>query len=71
MKTPQHGYTLGSVSGYQRNIVWRNTNQLLGTEGYDGIKTGTTGAAGCCLVSTGERSGRRIVTVVLGAARAA
>jgi len=67
VKTPQHGCTLGSVSGYRRNIVWRNTNQLLGTEGYDGIKTGTTGAAGCCLVSTGERSGRRIVVVVLGA----
>ena len=67
VKTPQHGCTLGSVSGYQRNIVWRNTNQLLAIEGYDGIKTGTTGAAGCCLVSTGERSGRRIVVVVLGA----
>lgn len=67
VKTPQHGGSLGSVSGYQRNIVWRNTNQLLGIEGYDGIKTGTTGAAGCCLVSTGERSGRRLVTVVLGA----
>lgn len=67
VKTPQRGCTLGSVSGYQRNIVWRNTNQLLAIEGYDGIKTGTTGAAGCCLVSTGERSGRRIVVVVLGA----
>jgi D-alanyl-D-alanine carboxypeptidase (penicillin-binding protein 5/6) len=40
---------------------------LLHTEGYDGIKTGTTNAAGACLVSTGERDGRRIVVVVLGA----
>jgi len=65
--TPQYGTTLGSVSGYQRNIVWRSTNQLLRIEGYDGIKTGTTGAAGNCLVSTGERDGRRLFVVVLGA----
>jgi D-alanyl-D-alanine carboxypeptidase (penicillin-binding protein 5/6) len=66
VSTPRHGYTLDSVSGYRRNIVWNNTNQLLRTEGYDGIKTGTTGAAGACLVSTGERDGRRLVVVVLG-----
>ena len=53
--TPQHGSTVDSVTGYKRNIVWKNTNQLLKTEGYDGIKTGTTGAAGSCLVSTAER----------------
>lgn len=64
--TPQYGTTLGSVSGYQRNIVWRSTNQLLATEGYDGVKTGTTGAAGNCLVSTGQRNGRRLFVVVLG-----
>ena len=63
MATPQHGYTLDSVTGYQRNIEWKNTNQLLRTEGYDGIKTGTTGAAGSCLVSTGERDGRRLIVV--------
>lgn len=67
VKTAKHGYTLDSVAGYRRNIVWRNTNQLLGTEGYDGIKTGTTNAAGNCIVSTGERSGRRLIVVVLGA----
>jgi D-alanyl-D-alanine carboxypeptidase (penicillin-binding protein 5/6) len=39
----------------------------LRTEGYDGIKTGTTNAAGACLVSTGERKERRIMVVVLGA----
>jgi D-alanyl-D-alanine carboxypeptidase (penicillin-binding protein 5/6) len=65
--TPRHGYKLDSVAGYQRNIEWKNTNQLLKTEGYDGIKTGTTGAAGNCIVSTGERDGRRLLVVVLGA----
>jgi D-alanyl-D-alanine carboxypeptidase (penicillin-binding protein 5/6) len=65
--TPQHGCTVDSVTGYQRNIVWRNTNQLLRTEGYDGIKTGTTNAAGSCLVSTAERDGHRLIIAVLGA----
>jgi D-alanyl-D-alanine carboxypeptidase (penicillin-binding protein 5/6) len=67
VSTPQHGATVDSVSGYRRNVVWRNTNQLLRTTGYDGIKTGTTGAAGNCLVSTAERDGRRLIVVVLGA----
>ncbi|MCI0332274.1 MAG: serine hydrolase [Planctomycetes bacterium] len=66
VSTPQHGYTVDSATGYKRNIVWRNTNQLLRTEGYDGIKTGTTGAAGSCLVSTGERDGHRLIIAVLG-----
>jgi D-alanyl-D-alanine carboxypeptidase (penicillin-binding protein 5/6) len=66
VSTPQHGYTVDSVTGYQRNVVWKNTNQLLGTEGYDGIKTGTTGAAGSCLVSTAERDGHRLIIAVLG-----
>ncbi len=67
VKTAKHGYTLDSVAGYQRNIEWKNTNQLLRTEGYDGIKTGTTNAAGNCIVSTGERNGKRLIIVVLGA----
>jgi serine-type D-Ala-D-Ala carboxypeptidase (penicillin-binding protein 5/6) len=66
VSTPQHGYTLDSETGYKRNIVWNNTNQLLRISGYDGIKTGTTGAAGNCVVSTGERGGRRLIVVVLG-----
>jgi D-alanyl-D-alanine carboxypeptidase (penicillin-binding protein 5/6) len=66
VSTPQHGTTVDSLSGYKRNVVWRNTNQLLKIEGYDGIKTGTTGAAGNCLVSTAERGGRRLIVVVLG-----
>jgi serine-type D-Ala-D-Ala carboxypeptidase (penicillin-binding protein 5/6) len=67
VSTPQHGAKLDSVSGYQRNIVWKSTNQLLRIKGYDGIKTGTTGAAGACLVSSAERDGRRLIVVVLGA----
>lgn len=65
--TPQRGTTVDSVSGYKRNVLWKTTNQLLKTDGYDGIKTGTTGAAGSCLVSTGTRDGKRLIIVVLGA----
>lgn len=67
VSTPQRGATVDSVSGYQRNVLWKNTNQLLRRQGYLGIKTGTTGAAGNCLVSCGERDGRKLIVVVLGA----
>jgi D-alanyl-D-alanine carboxypeptidase (penicillin-binding protein 5/6) len=66
VSTPRHGYTLDSITGYKRNIEWRNTNQLLKIEGYDGIKTGTTGAAGSCIVSTAESGGLRLIVSVLG-----
>jgi len=41
---------------------------LLKIEGYDGVKTGTTNAAGCCLVSRGNRDGKQLILVVLGSA---
>ncbi len=59
------------ASGYEREVLWRNTNNLLGIEGYLGVKTGTTGAAGACLVSCSERDGKRLMVVVLGAAASA
>lgn len=44
-----------------------NTNELLGAyPGVDGVKTGYTGKAGRCLVSTAQKDGMRIVAVVLG-----
>ena len=66
--TRQHGTTVAGAAGYRRNVLWKNTNELLGTEGYDGIKTGTTDQAGACLVSTATRDGRRLFVVVLGSA---
>ncbi len=64
--TRQHGSKVTGESGYERNVVWKNTNKLLGIEGYSGVKTGTTTAAGACLVSWGERDGRELIVVVLG-----
>lgn len=52
--------------GYSRNIVWETTNQLLQMEGYSGIKTGTTRAAGACLAACGSRGDRELIVVVLG-----
>ena len=67
----QHGCRLTSEAGYERNIKWENTNQLLPIEGYTGIKTGTTDAAGACLVSSGVRGDRELIIVVLGSAASA
>ena len=64
--TPRRGCTVESTAGYRRNVLWKNTNRLLGIEGYHGIKTGTTNAAGACLVSYGSRSDQNLIVVVLG-----
>ena len=44
----------------------RNTNRLLlAYDWVDGVKTGTTSAAGNCLVASGTRDGMRLIAVVL------
>ena len=65
--TRRRGASLVDASGLARNIIWTNTNRLLDTEGYDGVKTGTTTAAGACLVASGHRGDDRLVVVILGA----
>jgi D-alanyl-D-alanine carboxypeptidase (penicillin-binding protein 5/6) len=69
--TRHHNCTVQGESGYQRTIAWSNTNQLLDIEGFEGIKTGTTEAAGSCLVACGARGNQRWIVVVLGAASGA
>ena len=66
--TSQYGCRVTGTGGYKRNVKWENTNQLLDIEGYRGVKTGTTDAAGACLVSVGARKERELIVVVLGAA---
>lgn len=63
----QHGCEVTGPGGYKRNLKWENTNRLLGIEGYTGLKTGTTDAAGACLVSSSQREGRELIVVVLNA----
>ena len=65
--------------GKEQRYLLRNTNELLGTNGIDGVKTGQTARAGQCLVLTSTRESqvvqegqgtrvfpRRIVVVLLG-----
>ena len=68
VSTRQFACAVGSELGYHRNVIWRNTNQLLDIEGYDGVKTGTTDAAGACLVASGTREGKKRVIIILGSA---
>jgi D-alanyl-D-alanine carboxypeptidase (penicillin-binding protein 5/6) len=50
----------------KRAITWINTNRMLGTEGFHGVKTGTTTAAGSCLVSSAQRGGDHLILALLG-----
>ena len=67
VSTPRHAYSIVDAKGQRRDGVWTNTNRLLDTEGYDGVKTGTTRAAGECLVARGSRGGDHLIVVILGA----
>ncbi|MBT4694552.1 MAG: D-alanyl-D-alanine carboxypeptidase [Planctomycetaceae bacterium] len=67
VNTRQHATQVTTADAPPRLITWKNTNRLLGIAGYDGVKTGTTTAAGACLVSHGVRDGKELFIVVLGA----
>lgn len=52
-------------------ITQRNRNQMLWRDpSVDGMKTGMTDAAGYCLVSSAQRDGMRLISVLLGTASA-
>lgn len=67
--------------GKEQRYLLRNTNELLGTNGIDGVKTGQTARAGQCLVLSSSQESqvvqeaagtrifpRRIIVVLLGSA---
>ncbi len=64
--TRRHETTVIDPTGEKRAITWVNTNHLLGSDGFDGVKTGTTRAAGACLVASGKHGADRLIVVVLG-----
>lgn len=66
VQTRQHQCDVTNAEGKSRTAVWNNTNRLLGREGYDGVKTGTTGGAGRCLVASGRHNSDHLIIVVLG-----
>jgi D-alanyl-D-alanine carboxypeptidase (penicillin-binding protein 5/6) len=62
--TATKSFTFRFNDGRTRFI--ENTNRLLKTVPYcDGLKTGTTNAAGRCLVCSGSLNGRSVIVVVL------
>ena len=63
-------WTVRDADGHTRNVAWTNTNRLLEIEGYDGVKTGTTNAAGNCLVASGRRGDVHLIVVILGSSAA-
>lgn len=59
--------TIATLDG-KRKYTFRNTNALIGRyDGAIGVKTGTTGGAGQCLVAIAERDGVRVTIVMLKA----
>jgi D-alanyl-D-alanine carboxypeptidase (penicillin-binding protein 5/6) len=53
-------FTYNDITQYNRNkLLWRD-------ESVDGLKTGHTDSAGYCLVTSAERNGMRLISVVLG-----
>jgi D-alanyl-D-alanine carboxypeptidase (penicillin-binding protein 5/6) len=68
-------------AGHQLNYLLRNTNELLGVNGIDGVKTGRTARAGDCLILSAHRESeiiregeatkiypRHLIIVLLGSA---
>jgi D-alanyl-D-alanine carboxypeptidase (penicillin-binding protein 5/6) len=66
VQTRRHRTEITDAKGERRTQTWDNTNKLLDIEGYDGIKTGTTTAAGSCLVASGRRGEDHLLVTVLG-----
>ncbi|MFO0970186.1 MAG: serine hydrolase [Gemmataceae bacterium] len=66
VRTRRHTCDALEAKGTRRSLTWNNTNKLLDIEGYDGIKTGTTTAAGNCLVSSARRGTDHLILAVLG-----
>jgi D-alanyl-D-alanine carboxypeptidase (penicillin-binding protein 5/6) len=52
----------------QKTQIIKNTNKLLWNYPFaDGVKTGTTNAAGKCLIASASKNGRKLISVVLNA----
>ena len=66
VRTRRHFGAIEGRDGTRRTMTWNNTNRLLEIDGYEGIKTGTTTAAGSCLVGSGRLNGDHVYVAVLG-----
>lgn len=66
VNTRERKATVYGADGEPREVIWRNTNDLLGEGGIDGVKTGTSEAAGACLVASVRQGNIHLVITVLG-----
>lgn len=65
---PQYYHYFDEKTLTYNNITQPNRNRLLWSDpSVDGLKTGHTDAAGYCLVSSANRNGMRLLSVLLGA----
>lgn len=66
LKNPVFNEIVKKQEYVYKGRTFRNTNEMLtGYEGADGVKTGYTGLAGRCLVTSATRNGMRFISVVL------
>jgi D-alanyl-D-alanine carboxypeptidase (penicillin-binding protein 5/6) len=67
LKNPVFAEIVATSDYYIPGYGLYNTNELLGVyPGVDGVKTGYTGKAGRCLITTAQRGGMRVISVVFG-----
>jgi serine-type D-Ala-D-Ala carboxypeptidase (penicillin-binding protein 5/6) len=66
VKTREHECDVLIGPDTKRHVTWKNTNRLLEDAGCDGVKTGTTNAAGACLVASVHHGADHLIVVVLG-----
>jgi D-alanyl-D-alanine carboxypeptidase (penicillin-binding protein 5/6) len=66
VKTRVHECEVLGEGDAKRRVTWKNTNRLREDAGCDGVKTGTTSAAGACLVASAHRGADHLIVVVLG-----
>lgn len=66
VKTRVHECEVFGEEDTKRRVTWKNTNRLLEDANCDGVKTGTTKAAGACLVASSHRGADHLLVVVLG-----
>ncbi|MCY3005634.1 MAG: serine hydrolase [Planctomycetota bacterium] len=71
VQTRRYSCLVKGQEGYTRRLSWTNSNQLLDRQGYLGFKTGTTDAAGACLVSLSHHQDTETIAVVLGSSGSA
>jgi D-alanyl-D-alanine carboxypeptidase len=64
---PHHYHYFATPSFRYRGTTYENHNRLISRPDVDGLKTGYIRASGFNLAASGERNGRRVIAVVLGA----